>query len=157
MHLIEFCLYQRTFLFDWWCFYYSRKDSLIPLLEALFARIFVDLNSRCAVTLFAGFETWTVCGKRTARARAGIGKQGRALARKFDTCPEHLDIKIQWRFRKSRSLFLVCAQLCTLQAQQDIFYWKGNISEILQIDQLRFFGILHYKFRSRYWSNFDLY
>jgi len=34
--------------FDWCCFYYFLRNSLVALLEALFARIFLDLRYRCA-------------------------------------------------------------------------------------------------------------
>jgi len=33
---------------DWCCFYYFLRNSLVALLEALFARIFLDLRYRCA-------------------------------------------------------------------------------------------------------------
>ena len=31
---------------DWWCFYYSIRKSLVALLEAIFARIFLDWRSQ---------------------------------------------------------------------------------------------------------------
>ena len=34
--------------FDWCCFYCFLRNSLVALLEALFARIFLDLRYRCA-------------------------------------------------------------------------------------------------------------
>ena len=38
--------------FDWCCFYYFLRNSLVALLEALFARIFLDLRYRCAEFFF---------------------------------------------------------------------------------------------------------
>ena len=37
------------FFIDWCCFYYFLRNSLVALLEALFARIFLDLRYRCAL------------------------------------------------------------------------------------------------------------
>ena len=36
-------------LIDWCCFYYFLRNSLVALLEALFARIFLDLRYRCGI------------------------------------------------------------------------------------------------------------
>ena len=37
---------------DWCCFYYFLRNSLVALLDALFARIFLDLRYRCAEIFF---------------------------------------------------------------------------------------------------------
>jgi len=45
--------------FDWCCFYYFQRNSLVALLEALFARIFLHLRYRCAEIFFIFFfELW---------------------------------------------------------------------------------------------------
>ena len=43
---------QPSALIDWCCFYYFLRNSLVALLEALFARNFLDLRYRCAEFLF---------------------------------------------------------------------------------------------------------
>jgi len=47
---------------DWWCFYYFIRNSLVALLEALFARIFLDLRSRCAVK-----QVWVIPARALRR------------------------------------------------------------------------------------------
>jgi len=49
--LLRFTIYvsANCVFFDWCCFYYFLRNSLVALLESLFARIFLDLRYRCAV------------------------------------------------------------------------------------------------------------
>jgi len=44
--------FEEWLCFDWCCFYYFLRNSWVALLEALFARIFLDLRYRCADFFF---------------------------------------------------------------------------------------------------------
>jgi len=49
------------------------------------------------------------------------------------------------------------ARMTVSRHTYDRSYWKCYISEIYQIEKLRFLGILRYEFRLRFWSNLNLY
>jgi len=54
---------------DWCCFYYSIRNSVVALLEALLVWIFLDLRSRCTVIFSIHFDV-CACNRRLSLAKS---------------------------------------------------------------------------------------